>query len=129
MVSHIEVFLPNKPPTPNHIGEGLKGPQRKFWKEALSVKYEKNKNVSLLSATILINSIPEGKKYPINSLILVSRKVNVLMHGNLLHATVKMGVLILRVFILINPTVQWHMLTHSESTMILRLCIYSLTGF
>ena len=32
VVSHIEVFLPNKPPTPNNIGEGLKVIQRKLWK-------------------------------------------------------------------------------------------------
>ena len=30
VVSHIEVRLPNKPPTPNTIGEGLKGTQRQF---------------------------------------------------------------------------------------------------
>ena len=32
VVSHIEVCLPNKPTTPNNIGEGLNGPQRQFWK-------------------------------------------------------------------------------------------------
>ena len=31
-VSHLEVSLPNKYPTPKNIGEGLKGPQRQFWK-------------------------------------------------------------------------------------------------
>ena len=30
VVSHIEVSLPYKPPTPNNIDEGLKGPQRQF---------------------------------------------------------------------------------------------------
>ena len=34
--------------TPNSIGEALKGPQRQFWKEALSVQYEKNKNEIIL---------------------------------------------------------------------------------
>ena len=43
MVSHLEVFLPEKPPTPRKIGEGLKGPQRKLWKEPLFVQYEKKK--------------------------------------------------------------------------------------
>ena len=37
-----------------------------------------------------------------------------LMHGNLLHDTVQMEVLRLKVLILINHTVQWHMLTHSD---------------
>ena len=32
VVSHIEVSLPNKPPTPNNIGGGLSVPQRQFWK-------------------------------------------------------------------------------------------------
>ena len=32
VVSHLEVRLPKKPPIPKNIGEGLKGPQRKFWK-------------------------------------------------------------------------------------------------
>ena len=53
------------------------------------------------------------QKSSVHSLLLVLRKVIVLMHGNLLHTTVQMGVLILKVFILINHTVQWHMLTHS----------------
>ena len=35
VVSHFEVILPKKPPTPNNIGDALGGPQRKFWKEAL----------------------------------------------------------------------------------------------
>ena len=33
VVSHIKVHLTNKPPTPNNIGEGLKGPQRQLWKK------------------------------------------------------------------------------------------------
>ena len=36
------------------------------------------------------------------------------MQGNLLHATVQMGVLRLKVLILINNTVQWHIMTHSD---------------
>ena len=43
VVSHIEVHLPEKPPIPKNIGEALKGPQRKFWKEALFVQYNKKK--------------------------------------------------------------------------------------
>ena len=62
MVSHIEVRLPKKPPTPNNIGDALGGPQRQFWKEAFFVQYEKNKNVSLLLAPIRIKSLPEGTK-------------------------------------------------------------------
>ena len=48
VVSHIEFIIPKKLPTPNNIGGGLKGPQRKFWKEDLFVKYDKNKIVILL---------------------------------------------------------------------------------
>ena len=32
VVSHLELRLPNKPPTPKNIGEDLGGTQRQFWK-------------------------------------------------------------------------------------------------
>ena len=54
LVSHIEVHLPEKPPKPKNIGEGLRSPQRKFWKEALFVYYDKKKDISFLSAPIPI---------------------------------------------------------------------------
>ena len=54
VVSHIEVRLPKKPPTPRNIGDALGGPQIQFWKEALFVQYDQNKNVSLLLAPIPI---------------------------------------------------------------------------
>ena len=62
MVSHLEVCITKKPPTPKIIGEDLGGPQRQFWKEAIYVQYEKEKNVSLLSAPIPIQYLSEGKK-------------------------------------------------------------------
>ena len=73
VVSHLEVRLPKKPPTPNNIGDAFGGHQRQFWKEALFVQYDKNKNVSLLSAPIPIKSLPEGKKV-LHSLIAPSIK-------------------------------------------------------
>ena len=103
MVSNIEVRIPKKPPTPNNIGEDLSSPQRQFWKESLFVQYDKNKNPSL-----------KENKSSVLSLLLVLRKVDVMMHENLLHATVQIGVPRLKVLILINHTVQWHMLTHSK---------------
>ena len=60
MVLHLEVCLPNKPPKPNNIGECLKVPQRQLWKEALYVKYDKNKNASLILDPTPIKSTPEG---------------------------------------------------------------------
>ena len=63
MVSHLEVRLPKKPPTPNNIGDALGGSKRKFWKEALFVQYDKNKNFSILSNPIPIKSLPEGTKF------------------------------------------------------------------
>ena len=62
VVSYLEVSLPKKPSTPKSIDEGLKGPQRRLWKEYLFVKYDKNENVSLLSAPTPIKSLPEGTK-------------------------------------------------------------------
>ena len=73
VVSHLEVRLPKKPPTPKNIGDALGGPQRQLWKEALFVQYDKNKNVSLLSAPIPIKSLPKGKKF-LRSLIAPSIK-------------------------------------------------------
>ena len=43
VVSHLEVCIQKKPPTPNNIGDALGHPQRQLWKEALFVQYEKNK--------------------------------------------------------------------------------------
>ena len=42
VVSNLEFRLPNKPPTPNNIGEGLSGPQRQLYKETPFVQYYKN---------------------------------------------------------------------------------------
>ena len=61
-VQHLEVRLPKKPPTPNNICESLSGPQRNLWKEVLFVQYNKNKNVSLISAPIPIKYLPEVTK-------------------------------------------------------------------
>ena len=46
-----------------------------------------------------------------------------MMTGNSLHTTVHMEFLIFKVYISIVATVQWHMLTPSEPTFLLRLCI------
>ena len=73
MVSHLEVLLPKKPTTPNNIGECLGVPKGQSWKETIFVQYDKNKNVSLLSAPIPIKSLPEGTKVP-HSLIAPSIK-------------------------------------------------------
>ena len=40
MVSHLEICLPDKPPTPKYIDEGLKGHQRQYYKEASFVQYD-----------------------------------------------------------------------------------------
>ena len=109
--SHIEVILPKEPPTPKNIGEGVKGPQKQFRKEAIFVKYEKNISVSLILLPSQSNPPLKEKYSSIHSLLLVLRKVTVLMHGNVLHTTVQIEFLILNVLILINHTVQWHMLT------------------
>ena len=74
------------------------------------------------------NTSLKKQKSSVQSLLLVWRKMTVLMHGNLFHITVYMGALRLKVFILINHKVQWYMLTHSESTLLLQLCIDSLSG-
>ena len=73
VVSNLEVFLPKKHPTSKNIVEGLKVPQRQFWKEDLFVQYYKNKIFSLLSYPIPIKYFPEVKQV-ILSLIATSIK-------------------------------------------------------
>ena len=73
MVSHIEVRLQGKPITPKNIGEVLNIPHRQFWKEALFVKYDKDRNVILILYPIPIKSLPEGEK-TLRSLIAPSIK-------------------------------------------------------
>ena len=51
------------------------------------------------------------------------------MHANFFHAIVKMGVLRFKVFVFISTTVQWHILTPLESTLLSWICIDSLPGF
>ena len=62
VVSHLEVLLPKKPPTPNNIGGGLSVLQRQLWKESIFVQYDKNRHVNLLSAPIPIKYLPEVTK-------------------------------------------------------------------
>ena len=82
VVSHLGFCLPEKTITPNNIGEVLKVTQRQFWKEALFVQYDNNKNVSLILAPIPINpSVMEQSSY-VQSLLQLLRKDTVLMHAN-----------------------------------------------
>ena len=60
VVLNLDVCLPKKTSTPKNIGEFLKVPQRQLCKEALFVKYDENKNVSLPSDPTPIKSLPEG---------------------------------------------------------------------
>ena len=77
------------------------------------------------------NRIPtwSNKNSSIHSLLIVLGKVTVLIHGIFLHAIVQMGVLRWKLLVFINHTVQWHIQTHSESTLILQICIDSLPWF
>ena len=72
--------------------------------------------------------LKEQKSY-IQSLLQVLSKVTVMINGHLLHATVQIVFLIFKVLILISPTFQWHMLTHSVSTLLSHIYIDSLTVF
>ena len=52
-----------------------------------------------------------------------------MMNGNVLHATVQMGVIRFKVLIFISPSFLWNMLTTPESTLLLKICIDSLPVF
>ena len=62
MVLHIGFCLREKTLTPKNIGEGLRGPHRKFWKETLFAQNDKNKNVRLILDTTPIKSLTQVKK-------------------------------------------------------------------
>ena len=62
VVSHLEFRLPDKPITPKNIDEALKCPHRKFYKEALFVKYDKNKKIGILLDPIPIKYLPDETK-------------------------------------------------------------------
>ena len=73
-------------------------------------------------------SLVEQRSY-IHMLLQLLSKATVIMYVNFLHTTVKMGVLVFKVLSLISTTLQWHMLTPSESTFLLWICTDSLSGF
>ena len=123
VVSHIEVCLPKKLPTPKNIGEDLSVPQRQFWKEALFVKYDKNTNVNLLSDPIPIKSLPEGKKVLRSIIATIVKEGGCYDAWKYVARNCAKEVLRLKVLILINHTVQWNMLDCSESTLLLHICI------
>ena len=93
VVSHLEAKLPEKHLTPKNVGEAIKGHQRNFCKEALFLKYDKNKNFSLLLSPIPIKALPDITKV-LHSLIATS-----INEGNCcdvlkkIHSTVQIGVL------------------------------------
>ena len=70
-----------------------------------------------------------AQRSSVHSLLLVLSKINVLMHGNVLNATLRMGFIRFRELSFISTTVLWHMLTSSESIFLSRLYINSLEIF
>ena len=128
VISHIEVCLTYKPPTPRKIGEALKGTQRQFCKEAFFVKYDKNKDVSLLSYPIQIKSLPEVIKF-LRSIIAPSIKeggCSSAFKCFALHFANDSSQI--QSNDLISPTVEWHIMNPSESTLLSWLCTDSLLG-
>ena len=55
--------------------------------------------------------------------------MTVMIHRNVLHTTVLIGVIRFKLLILIIPIVPWNTLNHSEPTLLSRLYIDSLPGF
>ena len=113
VVSHHEVCLPKKPPTPHIIGEGLKVPQRNSRKKPYLFNMTRTDILAFFRISSQSNPSLKENNSSVNSLLLVLSKFTFLINGNFLHATVQTVFLRLRVFILIHHTVQWNMLTHS----------------
>ena len=76
-----------------------------------------------------LNTSLKKKMSSIHSLLQVLRKVNVLMHINVLHTTVQMGILVFKLLIFISLTFQCHMMTPSESKFLSWIWMDSLTLF
>ena len=93
MVTHIEVSLTEKHITPNNIGEAIKGPHKQIWKEALLVKYEKNKSSTFFRLPHQSNTLFMEQRSSVHLFLQVSRNETVPMHGDLLCATMKMVVI------------------------------------
>ena len=91
-------------------------PRKKFF-----VQYDQKKFSTFFRVPYLSNPFLVEKRASVKSLLQVLSKVAVIMNGNVLHYTVKMGVLIFKVLILISHTVPWHTLTPSESEFLLQL--------
>ena len=66
----------------------MHGPQRQLRKETLFVQSEKKQNSALFRISYQSNPFLMGRRSYIHSLLQVLSKVTVMMHGNLLHATV-----------------------------------------
>ena len=95
------------------LEKALSGPQIKFCKEALFVKYDKKKNVSLLSAPTPIKSLPEGTKV-LRSLIATSIKECYCYDAwKFVARHCANGSSQIKGIDFINHTVHWHILTHS----------------
>ena len=125
VVAYLEFCLPDKPSTPKNTGEFFWCPQRKLWKEALFVKYNKNKCFSLLLDPIPIKSLPEVTKV-LHSLIATSIK-----EGDCYDAWKFVALHCVNGISYIKGIDfdQWQMLTYSESTLLSWICIDSLPIF
>ena len=93
MVSHIDVSLPEKPTTPNNIGEAIKCPHKQIWEEASFVKYDKNKSSNLFWLAYQSNTSLMEQRSSVHLFLQVSSNATVPMHVYLLYGTVKMGVI------------------------------------
>ena len=62
VVSHLEVFLPQKPLLAKNIGHAIKGPQHHLWKENLFVQYDKEIVSTYYQPQLTIQSLPKIDK-------------------------------------------------------------------
>ena len=129
MVSNLECNLQEKLLTPKNIGEALKDPLKQLCKKIYQCNTTRIKISALFRIPYWSNVSLIEKRSSVNSLLQLLRKETVMMNGILLHSTVKMRSLISKVLILIITTVQWHILTPSDSKFLSRLCIDSLPVF
>ena len=78
MVSHIEASIPDKPITLDNIFEAIKVPHKQIRKEALFVKYDKNKCSTFFRLTYQSNTSLMEQRSSVHSFLQVSRNATIL---------------------------------------------------
>ena len=82
------------------------------------MQYDKNKNTILILAPIPIKSLPEGTKFPRSPIAPSIKECDYYDAWKFVAQKCANGSSQIEGIYFINPKVQWHMLNHSEPTLL-----------